>query len=134
MSPKVLSSGINSLRSVLSELNSEGKFLSTILTDTQGLPLAAASRSGVDPDVHSAIVAALYKSATQYVREIGFKPIEEITFLDSEGRLLVCRFFTLAKQTLILSALISGKYPYRRLMNRAVGKLKRILKNYWSED
>jgi predicted regulator of Ras-like GTPase activity (Roadblock/LC7/MglB family) len=133
MTPTVLSSGVNDIRSILTELNEQGGFNISILTDVQGLPIASASRDGVDPEQHSANVAIMQKSISQLVNRLGMKETDEISIFDSAGQRLVCRPIQVNSHNLILAVIVPDKRKaYRKVLNHSVSQIRRVWSQYWS--
>ncbi|MFZ5807810.1 MAG: hypothetical protein ACOY16_00860 [Chloroflexota bacterium] len=133
MTPTVLSSGVNDIRSILTELNEQGGFNISILTDVQGLPIASASRDGVDPEQHSANVAIMQKSISQLVNRLGMKETDEISIFDSAGQRLVCRPIQVNSHSLILAVIVPDKRKaYRKVLNHSVTQIRRVWSQYWS--
>lgn len=125
-------SGSLQLNELLTKLNQEGGFPISILTDSQGLAIAAAAEEGMNPDRQSAVVAFIQKTASQVSRQLGFSGSEEISLLDNEGKHLVCRSFKVNSMELILSVMIKDRTSsYRRLTTTAIKQIIEIWTDYW---
>lgn len=119
------------LEAQLKRLNREGQFLASLVADAQGLPVAA-----VDSEYSTERIAALsalvrdvsYRAETQ----LGFKRTDEVSLVDDDKVRLVCRYFRVGDQTYILSCVIPAYQTYRRLTNRAVRELEKIMKTRFS--
>ena len=133
--------GSQVLNQLLNKLNQEGGFAISVLTDNHGLALASAS-NGLDPDVHSAVVAQVQKTTSQFSMQLGMAQAEEIVLNDTNGQRLVCRPFTVQRKgdspgqeqvdELILAVMVPGKdQTYRRATNQAISEIHRIWKIYW---
>ncbi len=132
MSPTVLSTGINEIREILTTLNNEGQFALSVLTDGEGLPIAAASKDGVDPERHSANVAMIQNTINSLVSRIGLAKLGEIAINDVEGRKLVCKPIYLEGKHLILAILLPKKATrYRKLLNQASSRIKLVWDKNW---
>jgi predicted regulator of Ras-like GTPase activity (Roadblock/LC7/MglB family) len=115
---------------ILRELNRAGGFAATVLTDGQGLVLAAESAPGQDANAQAAVVALVEKTAGRVVQQLGMAPTDEISVFDAQGRRLVWRPFAIGEKTLILSVLVLDKgKSYRQLTNRGIRALQRILES-----
>lgn len=120
------------LNQLLDKLNQEGGFLISVLTDNQGLSLAAASSEGMDSDVQSAVVAQVQKTAAQVGRQLGMALADEIVLNDSNGQRLVCRPFHINDHDLILAVTVPDKaQTYRRVTNKAIEAIKQVWQSYW---
>ncbi len=118
---------------LLAEMNQEGGFPISVLTDAQGLTIASSAGDGLDPECHSAVAAFLQKAVLQVSRQLGMVAADEICFSDTSGRYFVCRLFTVNDQGLILAALSPDKqHAYRRVTNHALSRIRIIWKNFWN--
>lgn len=124
--------GSTRLDQILSQMNQEGGFPITVLTDAQGLSIASAADSGTDPERQSAVVAFVQKAAIQVTRQLGLGTTSEITLHDEKGQRLICRPFQVNGHELILAALAPNKNSaYRRVTNNAIAEIRRTWKQYW---
>jgi predicted regulator of Ras-like GTPase activity (Roadblock/LC7/MglB family) len=124
-------SGSSELSQLLADMNQEGGFSISVLTDRQGLPIAFASAPGYDPDRQSAAVAFVQKTVNQASEQIGFTT-DEITLNAVDGQRLICRLFKIKDQNLILAVVIPLRQgSFRRLTNQAIHSIRRIWKTYW---
>ncbi len=118
-------SGSTQLAKVLAEMNSKGQFPIAVITDRHGFPIASAAAPDQDPDIQSAVVALVQKTATQASSQLGMSQTDEISLYDTEGRRLVCRPFNANGHNLILAILVPDKkQSYRRLTNEAVNSIR----------
>ena len=119
-------SGSTELSQILSQMNEKGNFLISILTDRNGFPIASATASNEDPELQSAVVALVQKTAAQVQQQLGMAPTDEISMFDTAGRRLVCRPFEINEHKLILAVVVPDrKQSYRRLTNTTVSAIKR---------
>lgn len=119
-------SGSTGLAKVLAEMNEKGGFPIAVVTDRHGFPIASAAGPGEDPDIQSAVVALVQKTATQASDQLGMAQTDEISLYDTDGRRLVCRPFSVNGHNMILAVLIPGRnQSYRRLTNQAVSAIQR---------
>jgi len=125
-------SGSAQLTSLLSQINSEGEFPISVLTDHQGLSIAWAASNGMDPERQSAVVAFIQRAAVQVSKQLGMAETDEISFFDTNGQHLVCRPFQVDDLGLILAVIVPDRgHRYRRATNRAVREICRIWKTFW---
>ena len=85
-------SGSEILSTILTEMNEEGGFPISILTDKEGLPIAWAASDGTDPDRQSAVVAFVQKTSVQVSKQLGLTDVDEVSFCYANGQHLVCRW------------------------------------------
>jgi len=122
----VSKSGSTELTRLLVDLNEQGKFPITVLTDRHGFPIASAAVPGQDPEMQSAVVALIQKTAIQAGHQLGLAQADEISLYDTQGRRLVCRLFCANGHNLILAVLVPNKsQSYRRLTNKVVNHIRR---------
>jgi predicted regulator of Ras-like GTPase activity (Roadblock/LC7/MglB family) len=125
-------SGSTQLNSLLTQINSEGQFPISVLTDFQGLAIAWAASTKMDPERQSAVVAFIQKAAVQVSRQLGMADTDEISFYDINGQHLVCRPFQVDQYGLILAVIVPNRdHSYRRATNRAVREIRQIWKTFW---
>lgn len=126
MSNNISKFGSAELAKLLAEMNEQGRFPIAIITDRHGFPIASAAASGQDPEIQSAVVALVQKTAKQVQNQLGMAQTDEISMFDTEGRRLVCRLFSANGHDLILAVLVPDKQQsYRRLTNVAVNAIRR---------
>lgn len=124
-------SGSNKLHQLLANLNQDGKYSISVLTDSQGLPIASSAKTGFDPERQSAVVALVQRTAEQAGSRLGLD-MEEICLNASDGQRLVCRPFTIGSSQLILAVLMSSReQSYRRLTSQAIQSISKVWKSYW---
>ncbi len=122
-------SGSTQLAGVLAAMNAQGGFGLAVLTDRHGFPIAWAAGSGQDPELPSAVVALVQRTASQVRDQLGLAQTDEIALRHSDGQQLVCRPFAANGHELILAVLVpAGGGRYRRLTNQAVSSIRRLWK------
>lgn len=125
-------SGSTQLNSLLTQINTEGQFPISVLTDFQGLAIAWAASNGMDPERQSAVVAFIQKAAVQVSSQLGMAETDEISFYDVNGQHLVCRPFHVNEYGLILAVIVPYRsHSYRRATNHAVREIRNIWKTFW---
>ena len=118
------------LTEILNDINREGGFSITVLTDDNGLPLAASQEKDDTSEVQSAVVAQVQKVVQRVHNHLDMAAPEEISLNDIHGKRLVCRSFITADNNVILAVLIPSRdKSYRKLMNRAIREIHKI----WDE-
>jgi predicted regulator of Ras-like GTPase activity (Roadblock/LC7/MglB family) len=118
--------GSTELAKLLADMNEQGGFPIAILTDRHGFPLASAATPEQEPDIQSAVVALVQKTAAQATHQLGLAQADEISLYDKEGQRLVCRPFSINGHDMILAVLVPNKHQsYRRLTNNTVSAIQR---------
>lgn len=126
MITKGSNSGSTELAKLLIEMNEAGGFPIAVVTDRQGFPIASAAAPGEDPDMQSAVVALVQKTAAQVREQLGMAQTDEISMHDTEGRRLVCRPFSANGHDMIMAVVVPDKnQSYRRLTNKTVNAIRR---------
>jgi predicted regulator of Ras-like GTPase activity (Roadblock/LC7/MglB family) len=125
-------SGSVQMNRVLADMNKDGGFPISVLTDSQGLTIASSAEEGMDPERQSAVAAFLEKAILQVSKQLGMDGAVEISFFDANGRRLVCRMFTVHDQGLILAVMVPDRdKTYRRATNHAVCRIRKIWEHFW---
>lgn len=123
-----MKSGSDIFSKILADMNRDGNFAISVLTDQEGFPIASATDNGHDPEKQAAVVALVQKVANQAHNQLGMGQSTEILLYDSLGQRLVCRMFTSNHHPMTLAVLIPHKtQPYRRVTNLAI---QSICKNW----
>ncbi len=110
----------------LNHMNSEAGFPMSVLTNSDGL-LIAASDGGehYDPNRQSAIVAKVRQAASLVRSQVEMGVTDEITVFDEDGKRLVCRPLALNGYELILAVLVPNRgQAYRRATNNAIAGIR----------
>jgi predicted regulator of Ras-like GTPase activity (Roadblock/LC7/MglB family) len=133
MENKTISSS-NELNQLLANMNKEGGFPISILTDSAGLAIASAADDGMNADKQSAVVAFIQKTAVQVCKQIGFTNSEEVSLYDADGKHLISRSFRAKNSDLILSVLVPDRSThYRHITSSTIKKIVEIWSHYWEK-
>lgn len=108
----------------LRALNTQGGYLISVLTDSEGLLLASAPSPGWNAEKQAAVVALVQRAARQ-AQAASLDAADEVAIRDVAGRRLICRPFEVDGRTLLLSILMETWKPYRRLTNDAIRNVRR---------
>ncbi len=112
---------------ILNETNVKGKFLTSILTDREGFPIASASGARQNPETQAALVGVIQRVTSQASEQLGISAATEFSLFDASGSLFVCRPFSAKGIDMVLAFLIPGKdLPYRRLMSQTIATLQQV--------
>jgi predicted regulator of Ras-like GTPase activity (Roadblock/LC7/MglB family) len=132
MTPEETISVTDTLKNLLEETNRAGNFLISVVTDQNGLPIVSAAQDGFDPDRQSATVAMVKKTITQNEKRLGMSQAEEISIVDTDGQLLICRAFTANNYDLTLAILMANRQqPYRRITTHVISQINRVWSRRW---
>ena len=116
------------LSTILADMNAQGGFLISVLTDLEGLPLASAKTvEGENPEMQAAVVALIQKSALQ-THKVNMDETDEVTVFDRQGRRLVCRPFQVGERYLVLAVMVPRDRSYRRLTQQAIAAVRQAWK------
>jgi predicted regulator of Ras-like GTPase activity (Roadblock/LC7/MglB family) len=124
-------SGSIKLNQLLEEMNQKGGFPVSVLTDEQGLAIASATRTGMDTDRQSAVVASIQKMAGQVSRQLGLGLTDEIALHDESGQRFICRRFVVNSHELILAVMVEKDSSYRRATNQVISEVRQTWKQFW---
>lgn len=125
-------SATDTLTKIVEDMNQTGNFLVSVVTDLNGLPIVFAAREGFDPDRQSATVALVKKIINQNEKRMGMAQAEEISIVDTDGHLLICRSFTANQHDLILAVLMASRQQsYRRITAHAISEISRVWSKHW---
>ena len=125
-------SGSVQMNRLLADLNKEGGFPISVLTNSQGLTIASSAKDGMDPERQSAVVAYMQKAILQASKQLGMAGADEISFFDMSGQRLVGRLFTVNGHELILAVMVPDRdQTYRRVTNHAVIRIQNIWEQFW---
>jgi predicted regulator of Ras-like GTPase activity (Roadblock/LC7/MglB family) len=114
------------LENTLETVNREGSFEVSILASSDGLPIATVP-SDYDTDITAAMVALLRRVAREMQDHVGLAQLDEVSVRASDKIRVVCRYFSVNDEDLILAVVVpSHRRYYRRLTNQAVKEIKLV--------
>jgi predicted regulator of Ras-like GTPase activity (Roadblock/LC7/MglB family) len=123
---------LGELGRLLHELNAQGGFLVSVLTDQAGLPIASAGAAGQVAEAQAAVVALVEKTAGHVRQQLGMAKTDEVSLFETGGRRLVCRPFEAGNHGYVLAVMVPDRRsPYRLLTNRTVKTLRQMLSSLW---
>ena len=109
----------------LSRMNQDGNFEASVLSLKDGLPLASSPLSYED-QMTAAMVALLNDTANKLNRELRLPQVDEISIVGDGGTRLVCRYFAINGNDILLTVLAHPDQTYRRLTNQTIKEIKRL--------
>ena len=115
-----------SLEEILYAMNEAGGFRVSVLTSTEGLPIATVP-ADYDSDVTAAMVALLQRVGNDTQSQLGMAAMDEMTIYDCDRTRLVCRRIIVGRERLILVAIVPRGHCYRSATNRAIRRIRRLL-------
>jgi predicted regulator of Ras-like GTPase activity (Roadblock/LC7/MglB family) len=111
---------------ILEEMNLEGGFRRSVLSTSEGLPIASAPMRP-DHELASAMIAMLQQVSVETQDHLGLAPVDEVTIRTKEGVHLVCRTILSGEDWICLCALVPPGQAYRRATNRAVRRIRAVI-------
>jgi predicted regulator of Ras-like GTPase activity (Roadblock/LC7/MglB family) len=118
--------GPTSLDEILHLVNEAREFEAVVLASTDGL-LIATVPTDYDSEVTAALVALLRKVSSDAQQQLGMAEVDEVTIRSRDRVRLVCRYFVVGEQGLILVAIVPPEHYYRRVTNRAIKRIRQLL-------
>ncbi len=115
-----------SLKEILAQMNQAGEFQVSILASIEGLPIATVPND-YDSDLMAAMVALLQRVSNNAQGQLSMAQVDEVTIYDRDRIRLVCRYLTIGSERLILAALVPPYHAYRRVTNRAIRQIEKLL-------
>ncbi len=120
-------SGMGRLNQILAQMNQDGGYSISTLTDENGLVIAFSTEQNMDPERHSAVVSFIQNASARASRQLGLGETDEIALCDKSARRLVCRPFIIDDYRLILSVFVAERdQAYRRITNHAISEIRRM--------
>jgi predicted regulator of Ras-like GTPase activity (Roadblock/LC7/MglB family) len=110
------------LTQVLKEMNAKGSFAASVLATGGGLPVAVAP-ADFEAQTVAAMVALVKETVERAQVRIGMGRVDELSALDGRGTRLVCRYFDVMGEPLILAVMVPVGREYRRFTDEAIRRL-----------
>lgn len=115
-----------SLDQILHLMNEAGEFEAVVLASTDGL-LIATVPTDYDSEVTAALVALLRKVSSDAQQQLGMAEVDEVTIRSRDRVRLVCRYFVVGEQGLIVVVIVPPGRYYRRVTNRVIKQIRQFL-------
>ncbi len=113
------------LASILRDLVETRGFVAAVLTTHMGLPLSSAMREDRSlSDILAAVAPVLEQAAQRTSARSGLDDADEVVIRSADRTRLICRFFTVEGQQLILASIVPKGVAYRRAMNQALRAIR----------
>jgi predicted regulator of Ras-like GTPase activity (Roadblock/LC7/MglB family) len=115
----------SSLARILEEMNEGGNFKASVLVGVEGLALSSVI-SPFDSETIAAMVALVKRTIQQAREQIGLDEVDEVSVVQGDKMRLICRYFVVGDEELILAVIAPPYQTYRRLTNRAIKEIKQL--------
>jgi predicted regulator of Ras-like GTPase activity (Roadblock/LC7/MglB family) len=99
---------------ILYAMNREGNFEAAMLSMKDGLPLAS-SPAHYEDDIAAAMVTLLNETVKRINHQLNLSQVDEISIVGGDRTRLVCRYFVIDGNELLLTVLAPPDQSYRRL-------------------
>lgn len=112
------------LRGILDEILVAGEYEAALLSDADGLSLAAVGTAEM-ADMMAAVTALLRDAATHARRRLALAHVNELSLVGDDRFRLVCRFFETERgEPLCLTVVVPPDQAYRHITNQAIKKVR----------
>jgi len=110
---------------ILYAMNREGNFEAAMLSMKDGLPLAS-SPAHYEDDMAAAMVTLLNETVKRINHQLNLSQVDEISIVGDDRTRLVCRYFVVDGNELLLTVLAPPDQSYRRLTNKVIKDVERL--------
>lgn len=118
------------LENELNDIALQGGFVSVVLSDDKGLVLAMTGNR-VLGNVASALSALSLSYKNTVEQEMNLEDIDEISTVTGHKYRFVNRFISINEDScFVISLIVPPNHPYRKLLNIAVNRIKKLLSNH----
>jgi predicted regulator of Ras-like GTPase activity (Roadblock/LC7/MglB family) len=117
----------NEISKILAETNEKGNFISSLITDRAGFPIAFISSIQTNQEILAAVIGLFQRATSQASEQLGVSISSEFSLYYENGNHLVCRPFSCNGIDLMLALLLPSKtHAYRRLMNQTISAVQNV--------
>lgn len=120
---RVEATGVQAFEHLLQEILERGGFVTAVLANGQGLPIATAT-ARQDANVTSAMVAMLQRVSEEARQRLGMAHVDQVAIRDREGARLVCRCLYVEGEVFLLAVMVPPRTYYRRVTNWALRQIR----------
>ncbi len=118
---------LKDLNLLIREINTEGSFVHSILSDDQGLPIVSSFSDSLESENQAAVISIIQKLSNKISDQFQFSKTSEFILHDVDGKSLIIKPFEAGDAKLILSVLIPNRNtPYRRITGKAIRQIKSL--------
>ena len=110
------------VQEILNQMVHDHHFLSAVLTDGSGFPLASSSCDAAE--ISAAIALQLQRVAESARSRVGMETMNEISLFDDTGHRWVYRPFSIDQHDLILAVSVPPNISYRRATSQAIRQIR----------
>ncbi len=110
---------------ILTRMNQEGDFSTSVLASDDGLPVAAAPNPpAYDADTIAAMVTLVKNFIEQTQQRLGLEQVDEVSIVIADRSRLVCRYFKIGSLPFILAIVAPPNVTHRRVSTHAIRELQ----------
>jgi predicted regulator of Ras-like GTPase activity (Roadblock/LC7/MglB family) len=120
-----MSSTQEQFEEILYAMKREGNFEAAMLSMKDGLPLAS-SPAHYEDDIAAAMVTLLNETVKRINHQLNLSQVDEISIVGGDRTRLVCRYFVIDGNELLLTVLAPPDQSYRRLTNKVIKDVERL--------
>jgi len=117
---------MDAVKKQLEHIAREGGFKAALLATDEGFAVVDIE-SKLDSGSLAALAGFIWEMNKEALDLTGFKQIDQITMSGKSGDSVICQSFEVTGQHVILIVIADVKSEYRKLTDRAVEGIKRIL-------
>lgn len=117
---------IDAVKKQLEVIAGEGGFKAALLATREGFDVVNVD-SGIDSGILAALAGLLFEMSSQIRDFSGARHLDHVTMSGPRGDAVICRFFELLDQPVVLIIISDRTAIFRDLTDRAVEGIKRIL-------
>ncbi len=117
---------IDAVKRQLEHIADEGKFKAALLATEEGFDVVEIE-SGMDSAALAALAGMVWEMNTSVRDFTGARHIDHVTMSGPKGDSVICRFFELLDQNVALIVIAELESPFRKITDKAVKGIKRIL-------
>ncbi|NOQ23066.1 MAG: hypothetical protein GQ565_10530 [Candidatus Aegiribacteria sp.] len=117
---------MKAVKKQLEEIARKGGFKAALLTTEDGFAVVNIE-SELDSSSLAALAGFVWTMNMNVLDLTGFEGLDQITMSGPSGDSIICQSFEVMDQPVVLIAIASVESPYRKLTDRAVEGIKRIL-------
>ena len=117
------------LEFILQNALQQHEFSAAVVATVEGLALSSARKEGSvfsTSEILAAVAPLIRRAARQSVRHYGLQPPDE-AIVQAGNQRMVCRFFNINEQPLILIVVVPKRKAYRQAMNRIIRDMRQLL-------
>lgn len=119
---------IEAAKRQLENIAKDGGFKAALLATREGFDVVDV-KSGVDSGMLAALAGMMFEMSSEIGEFSGARHIDHLTMSGPKGDAVICRFFKVMDQPVVLIMITELKSRYRDLTDKAVEGIQRILES-----